>query len=153
MASEDDPLDEDGQAPDGGARDGRGPQGEPRRLSDTFKKALGHGFRSVMSSEEKLRGMVADAMPKELVSYIKSTIDSGKDEVVRIVGNQTRKFLEGIDVSGEVAKLLTSLSFEIKTEIRFIPNDQKVKPDVKMSVRPKKVDKDGAKEKKDEKPE
>lgn len=158
MASEDDPLDEEGTPQDPGSyrdgRDARGPGAEPRRLSDTFKKALGQGFRSVMSSEEKLRGMVADAMPKELVSYIKTTIDSGKDEVVRIVGNQTRKFLEGIDVSGEVAKLLTSLSFEIKTEIRFIPNDQKVKPDVKMSVRPKKVDRDAAKDKKsDDKPE
>lgn len=113
----------------------------PRRMSDTVKKALAHGFRSVRSGEEKIRGMVGDVMPKEVVSYLKGAIDSGRDELVRIVGGQTRKFLEGIDVGGEVAKILTSLSFEIKTEIRFIPNDQKVKPDIKMSVKPKKVEK------------
>ena len=113
----------------------------PRRMSDTVKKALAQGFRSVRSSEEKIRGMVGDVMPKEVVSYLKGAIDSGRDELVRIVGGQTRKFLEGIDVGGEVAKILTSLSFEIKTEIRFIPNDQKVKPDIKMSVKPKKVEK------------
>jgi hypothetical protein len=78
-------------------------------------------------------------MPKELVSYFKSAIDTGRDELVRIVGNQTRKFLEGIDVGGEIAKILTALSFEIKTEIRFIPNDQKIKPEIKTSVRPKRV--------------
>ena len=113
----------------------------PRRMSDTVKKALAQGFRSVRSSEEKLRGMVGDVMPKEVVSYLKGAIDSGRDELVRIVGGQTRKFLEGIDVGGEVAKILTSLSFEIRTEIRFIPNDQKVKPDIKVSVKPKKVEK------------
>ena len=111
-------------------------------MRDTFTKAVSQGFRSVRAGEEKIRGMVTDAMPKELVTYIKGAIDTGRDEVVRIVGTQTRKFLEGIDVGGEVAKILTSLSFEIKTEIRFIPNDQKIKPDIKTSIRPKKVNKD-----------
>lgn len=125
------PMDETGAPPDE----------RPRRMSDTVKKALAQGFRSVRSGEEKIRGMVGDVMPKEVVSYLKGAIDSGRDELVRIVGSQTRKFFEGIDVGGEVAKILTSLSFEIKTEIRFIPNDQKVKPDIKMSVKPKKVEK------------
>lgn len=133
--------DEDGQEPP--MDEEAPPEERPRRMSDTVKKALAQGFRSVRSSEEKLRGMVGDVMPKEVVSYLKGAIDSGRDELVRIVGGQTRKFFEGIDVGGEVAKILTSLSFEIKTEIRFIPNDQKVKPDIKMSVKPKKVDKPG----------
>ena len=115
---------------------------ENRRMRDTFTKAVSQGFRSVRAGEEKIRGMVTDAMLKELVTYIKGAIDTGRDEVVRIVGTQTRKFLEGIDVGGEVAKILTSFSFEIKTEIRFIPNDQKIKPDIKTSIRPKKVNKD-----------
>jgi hypothetical protein len=110
-----------------------------RRVSDTVRKALASGFRSVRASEEKLRGLVGDAMPKELVTYIKGAIDNGRDEIVRIIGVQTRKFLEGIDVGGEVAKILTALSFEIRTEIRFIPNDQKVKPSIRTSIRPKKA--------------
>lgn len=137
MSSEDDPSE---------GRDGREEvdDGRPsRRVSDTVKKALAQGFRSVMSGEEKIRGIVSDAMPKELVTYIKGAVDSGRDELVRIVGNQTRKFLEGIDVGGEVSKILTALSFEIRTEIRFIPNDQKVKPDVKMTIKPKRASRSG----------
>jgi len=137
MATSDDEQTEDGQGP--GPSDERARAESPRRVSDTFRKALSQGFRSVRSGEEKIRGIVSDAMPKELVTYIKGAIDTGRDEVVRIVGNQTRKFLEGIDVGGEVAKILTSLSFEIKTEIRFIPNDQKIKPDIKTTIRPKKI--------------
>jgi len=147
MATSDDDQPE---AANGPTSDERARGDSPRRVSETFgkaaegatatfRKALSQGFRSVRSGEEKIRGIVSDAMPKELVTYIKGAIDTGRDEVVRIVGNQTRKFLEGIDVSGEVAKILTSLSFEIKTEIRFIPNDQKIKPDIKTSIRSKKV--------------
>ncbi len=133
MSQEDDEVRE--------AREGESDDSKPsRRVSDTVKKALASGFRSVMSGEEKIRGLVTDAMPKELVTYIKGAVDSGRDELVKMVGQQTRKFLEGIDVGGEVAKILTSLSFEIRTEIRFIPNDQKIKPDIKMSIKPKKVE-------------
>lgn len=113
---------------------------EPRRVSDTVRKAISQGFRAARSSEEKIRGLVSDHMPKELVTYIKGAVDTGREELVRIVGNQTRKFLEGIDVGGEIAKILTALSFEIKTEIRFIPNDQKIKPDIKTTIRPRKAD-------------
>jgi hypothetical protein len=41
---------------DGDERDDRG----GRRMSDTVRKALASGFRSVRASEEKLRGMVGD---------------------------------------------------------------------------------------------
>jgi hypothetical protein len=39
--------------------------------------------------------------------------------------------------------MLTTLSFEVKTEIRFIPNDEKyagVEPDVKAAVRLKRAE-------------
>ncbi len=119
--------------------EGVGDERGVRRMSDTVRKALSSGFRSVRASEEKLRGIVGDAMPRELVTYLKGAIDNGREEIVRAIGVQTKKFLEGIDVGGEVAKILTSLSFEIRTEIRFIPNNQKVKPSIRTSVKPKKV--------------
>lgn len=134
MSTDDDPPESITQGPEE-----RPPQREQRRVSDTVKKAISQGFRAARSGEEKIRGMVSDAMPKELVTHIKGAIDTAREEVVRMVGTQTRKFLEGIDVGGEVAKILTALSFEIKTEIRFIPNDQKIKPEIKTTVRPKKV--------------
>ena len=44
--------------------------------------------------------------------------------------------IEHTELAEEMKKVLTSLSFEIKTEIRFIPSDTAVvKPDVKSSVK------------------
>jgi len=137
----DDPTDSNGPGgpPPGGAADD--PERPPRRVSDTVRKALASGFRAARAGEEKLRGMVGDALPKDVTAYFKGAIDTGREEIVRLVGAQFKKFLEGIDVGGEVAKILTAVSFEIRTEIRFIPNDKKLKPEVKTSIRPKRADK------------
>src|SRR5262249_23447627 len=61
-----------------------------------------------------------------------------------IVARETREFLANLNLTEEIAKLLTTLSFEIKTEIRFIPNSERLtgaEPDVKASVRLKRNDK------------
>ncbi|MCB9733892.1 MAG: hypothetical protein H6745_14935 [Deltaproteobacteria bacterium] len=143
---------------------GFGPTSEPeekedrstlRGVSDAVRKAFGAGVRSVVSSEEWVRGVVRDTLPRELVQYMKRQADAARDEVVRIIGNQTKRFLEGLDVGHEVQKILTALSFEIKTEIRFIPNDEKVKPDVKVGVRAKRANakKERGREKRSSEPE
>jgi hypothetical protein len=59
---------------------------------------------------------------------------------VRVVAKEVRDFLSATDLSGELTRALTALSFEIKTEVRFIPNDAGgVKPDVRTKVAPKTV--------------
>src|SRR5437763_17093728 len=89
-------------------------------------------------------------LPKDVANYLMQQAASSNDELFRVVGKEMRGFLETVNISGELQKLLTSLSFEIKTEIRFIPNDEAVaglKPEVKvgrMTFRRKK-DKDDKK--------
>ena len=61
-----------------------------------------------------------------------------------VIARETREFLANLNVSEEIAKILTTLSFEIKTEIRFIPNSERItgaEPDVKASVKLKRNDK------------
>jgi len=61
-----------------------------------------------------------------------------------VIARETRDFLANLNLTEEIAKILTTLSFEIKTEIRFIPNSERMtgaEPDVKASVRLKKNDK------------
>ena len=83
-------------------------------------------------------------MPKEVAGYMAKTASGTKDEVLRIIARETREFLQTVNFSEELARMLTTLSFEIKTEIRFIPNDEKyggVEPDVNAKVRLKKNEK------------
>ena len=63
-----------------------------------------------------------------------SQADGMRREVLRVVSREIRVFLENVDFGGEIAKILTSVSFEVKTEIRFVPNDQSVKAQVKNKI-------------------
>ncbi|MGM0577476.1 MAG: hypothetical protein ACQEXJ_17260 [Myxococcota bacterium] len=110
-----------------GLRDAR------KGMSDGLRKAVASGIRTVLSADDVLR----EALPRDVLSYMMRQTDTAKDEVVRVIGVQTRKFLENLDLAGEIQKILTSVSFEVKTEIRFIPNDQSVmpRPNVKMRSR------------------
>ena len=96
------------------------------------------GASALFTTEEGIRRLATEfQLPRDVAAYLLTQASSSKDEVLRIIAQEIRRFLETVNVSGELQKLLTSLSFEIKTEIRFIPNDEAVggvKPDVKNRV-------------------
>lgn len=114
-------------------------------IPEMVKKTFAAGLGAVFTTEEGIRRLTRDlSLPKEMAGYLASTAGSTKDEIIRIIAREVRDFLHTVNLSEEVAKLLTTLSFEIKTEIRFIPNDEKygsgVKPDVRANVRLKKTE-------------
>ena len=111
---------------------------EPKKgfIPDILKRTFYAGLGAVFTTEEGIRKMASEfQLPKDVANYLIQQAASSKDELFRIVAKELRGFLESVNVSGELQKLLTSLSFEIKTEIRFIPNDEAVggvKPDIKL---------------------
>lgn len=92
---------------------------------------------SARSSEGFRARLGGTKLPREVVNFIFAQVDTTKREFLRIASNEVRLFLESVDLGGEVAKILTSLSFEVRMEVRFIPNDQAVKPSARGRVRVK----------------
>lgn len=114
-----------------------------RILPDIVKKVVERGVEKLAESPDTLRHLVDELkLPKEIASYLFVQIDETKNGLYRAVAKEIRDFLEHTDLSDTVTKTLTKLSFEIKTEIRFIPNDAAApspdgklpKPDVRASV-------------------
>ncbi len=118
---------------------------------NTFEKSLETGrettetMREVLS-EVKIPRDVATAvgkalqeakLPREIAGAVFNQIDDTKNDVMRIVAKEVRDFLDATDLASEIKAALTSLSFEVRTEIRFIPNDAGVgvKPDVRSRTR------------------
>jgi hypothetical protein len=139
------------QAPGGHAEGRRGSRLE-NLIPDIVRRTFYAGLGAVFTTEEGIRKIASDLkLPKDVANYLIQSAASTKDELFRIVAKELRGFLESVNVSGELQKLLTSLSFEIKTEIRFIPNEQAisgVKPDLKvgrMSIKRGKKDSDSDK--------
>ncbi len=133
---------------EGGTRTGDLPKAVRQRLEavipEMVKKTFAAGLGAFLTTEEGIRRLTKDlSLPKDVAGYLATTAGNTKDEILRIIAREVREFLETVNLSEEVAKMLTTLSFEIKTEIRFIPNDEKygsVKPDVSARVGLKRVD-------------
>ncbi len=109
-------------------------------LGGAIRRGLEAGIGTLSRTDNVVRELVGEnvKLPKELVGYIFSQVDETKNALVRVVAGEVRDFLQATDIATELQKALTSLSFEIKTEIRFIPNDAGgVKPEVKAEVEPK----------------
>ena len=94
-----------------------------------LKRAAATGVGNILQGEDGLLASIADnkKLPKEAVGLLVSQADSLRRETLRIISKEIRVFLENVDLGGELAKILTSVSFEIKPEIRFVPNDQAVR--------------------------
>ncbi len=88
------------------------------------------------------RALTEAKLPREIASAVFNQFDETKNDVLRIVAGEVRDFLEATDLASEIKAALTSLSFEIRTEVRFIPNDAGtgVKPEVRARSRIKRAD-------------
>ena len=114
-------------------------------VPDLVKKTFAAGMGAVFTTEEGIRRVVGGARESlpEVAGYLASSADGAKDKVFDIIARETREFLSGLNLTEEIAKILTTLSLEIKTEIRFIPNSERItgaEPDVKASVKLKRND-------------
>jgi hypothetical protein len=124
-------------------------------IPDIVKRTFYAGLGAVFTTEEGIRKLASEFhLPKDITNYLIQQAASSKDELFRVVAKELRGFLQDVNISGELQKLLTSLSFEIKTEIRFIPNEEAiggVKPDIKFPRVGIKRTKDKEKEKEKDK--
>ena len=141
-------MSEDDRRSDRPPAEGAEEVGEGRkRLEGLFREAIRKavekgveaGVGTFSKADKAVRGVASDIpLPKEVVSYVFSQIDETKNGLIRVVAGEVREFLDATDLAGELQRALTSLSFEMKTEVRFIPNDAGgIRPSVKVGAVPK----------------
>ena len=113
-------------------------------VAEAVRKAISGGSKVVDTTEDSVRKLLGElSLPKELADRILGRIDDYKADILGLVKEEIHEFLGRIDLGNELQKALTSLSLEISTEIRFIPNEKgvagrsPVKPQVKTSTRVK----------------
>lgn len=96
----------------------------PDLLKRAVERAVESGVGRLTDGPDSLRNFVGDLkLPKEVLNYLYQQIDDTKTGLYRVVAKEIRDVLEHTHFADELTKVLTKLSFEIKTEIRFVPND------------------------------
>ena len=95
----------------------------PEILKRVLERAIETGVGKLVEGPENLRQLVGDLkLPNEVLHYLYTQMDDTKSGLYRVVANEIHDFFERMQFADELTKVLTKLSFEIKTEIRFVPN-------------------------------
>jgi hypothetical protein len=110
-----------------------------RLLPELIKRVLEVGYGKLSEGPENVRQFVSELkLPKEVLALLLAQLDETKNGLYRAVAKELRDFLDNTNLAEELAKVLTTLSFEIKTEVRFVPNQSRTgvsaKPDVRSKV-------------------
>ena len=109
-------------------------------LPDPVRKAIAAGVAALFMTEEGARRLARDwKLPKDLIAYIAGQASGAKDELVRVLSDEFRRFLETEAVRREFWRALSSMAIEVKAEIRFKPVEEGGAPTpvVKASVKPR----------------
>ena len=91
--------------------------------------ALRRKIESVLKKDGVVKSLVSELkMPREIVTHLMSQIDETKQAALGVISKEVRLFFENTDLSDELAKLLSQLSFEVSTRVRFVRNEPEEKP-------------------------
>jgi hypothetical protein len=114
-------------------------------LTEGVKKALLAGVGALFLTEEGARRLARDwKLPKDVAAYIGQQASGAKDEILRLFGDEIRRFLESESVRREFWKGLAENAIEIHAEIRFRPDkDGAPRPEVSATAKPKRPRKKG----------
>jgi len=109
-----------------------------RALREIVRKVIETGYERLSEGPENVRHLMSEMkLPKETLGALFGTLDDTKNGLYRVVAREVRDFLEHSNLAEDIVRGLTAISFEIKTEVRFIPNDSRPgrpTPDVRSKV-------------------
>jgi hypothetical protein len=106
-------------------------------VADTVRKAVLTGLGAVFLTEEGARKLARDwKLPKEIAGFVAAQAGSAKDEIVRVVSDEVRKFFESESLRREFLRLLSSMTVEVHAEFSLKPskNGQRVEPKIKIGA-------------------
>ena len=87
-------------------------------VPELVKKTFAAGMGAVFQTEEGIRKIARDVSLTNAAGYLAHSADGAKDKVFEVIARETREFLSTLNVTEEIAKLLTTLSFEIKPTVK-----------------------------------
>lgn len=125
------PEDEQFDSEDGGR------SWKSRVVPELVQRLFVAGMGAVFTSEEGIRKLAKDvSLPKDVTKYLVSQAQTTREQLFRIVARELRSFLESINLGAELTKILTSLTFEIKMQVRLLPSDKPgtIRPDIEADV-------------------
>ena len=105
-------------------------------VADVVRKAVLAGAGALFLTEESARKLAREwKLPKELAGFLVTQAQGAKDEVLRIVSEEIRRFLQSEAFRRELFRILGSMVLEVNAEIRL--GEARGRRRARVSVRPR----------------
>jgi hypothetical protein len=96
------------------------------KLGDLFKKVLTTGVTTAFMTEEAIREVLKDVpVPKDMVGSLVENARNTKTEFVASVKSELKTYLEKIDLSKELDKIVDKYDFQVNATISLKRKDKK----------------------------
>ncbi len=97
-----------------------------RLIPELVKRLVETGVERLADSPEAVRQWANELrLPKELLNAILTHVEDAKSEIFKVVVREVREFLERANLADEISRVLTGVTLEVKTQVRFVPNEAK----------------------------
>lgn len=95
-------------------------------FGDVLKKVVSTGIGAAFMTEEAVKNMVSELpLPKEMISGLLQNAQATKKEFVASIKNELKSYLDKIDASKEIEKVLEKYDMEVNATISFKKKQKK----------------------------
>ena len=108
-------------------------------MPEVLKRTISSSVGGLLMTEETVRELIKEfKLPKDALTYLISQSEKTREEIVRIISQEVRYYLENANMSEVIGEFLHNSTIEISTKIKFSPNEEEGGREVDSQVEVKK---------------
>lgn len=97
---------------------------DKKNITDIFKKVVNTGISAAFMTEDTVKNLIQDLpLPKEMAQGLLANAKQTKEEFVGSVKNELKSYLDKIDISKEVDRVLEKYDIEVNAKVKFTPKE------------------------------
>ena len=98
---------------------------DKKNITDIFKKVVNTGISAAFMTEDTVKNLIQDLpLPKEMAQGLLANAKQTKEEFVGSVKNELKTYLDKIDLSKEIDRVLEKYDVEVNAKIKFNKKNQ-----------------------------
>jgi hypothetical protein len=115
---------------------------DKKNITDIFRKVVNTGISAAFMTEDAVKGLIQDLpLPKEMAQGLLANAKQTKEEFVGSVKNELKTYLDKIDISKEIDRVLEKYDIEVTAKVKFNKKEEsealvKSKKKVKKTAHP-----------------
>ena len=93
---------------------------EKKNITDILKKVVSSGVSAAFMTEDAVKDLLNGLpLPKEMINGLLQNAKATRNEFIGSVKNELKQYLDKLDISKEIDRVLEDYDLEINAKIKF----------------------------------